>query len=195
MSLRNKLAAGVFAVSAFAVAGFAQDAKPEAKEVTKDGSAKIERRADRFGARGKRGGMHGGLFGGHMAGMGRGGLFGIELTDDQKARIKQILTDNKPDQAVLVEAKNIMRAKFEGKATPEQEARLQVLKAQSKEKAQAVHAQIKAVLTPEQTAQIEQKKQEMKGRMHEMRQRIQERRQQRKADKPATTPADVKKDN
>ena len=41
MSLKNKLIAGTFAVSAFAVAGFAQNAP---KEAPKDGEAKIERK-------------------------------------------------------------------------------------------------------------------------------------------------------
>jgi hypothetical protein len=45
MSLKTKFFAGVFAVSAFAVAGYAQDNKVE----TKTGDAKIERKHDRAG--------------------------------------------------------------------------------------------------------------------------------------------------
>jgi len=166
MSLKNKLAAGVFAVSAFAVAGFAQDANPEAKELTKDGGAKIERSAGMLGGGGLQtllgglGGMHQGL--------------GIDLTDAQKAQIKEILLANKPEQAVLVEAKTILRAKFEGTATPAQEERLQVLKAQYSAQAIKVKAQIMAVLTTEQKAQIEQKKQEMKTRIEGLKQLMQE---------------------
>ncbi len=164
MSLRNKLAAGVFAVSAFAVAGFAQDAKP-AKEVTKDGGAKIERKAGLLGGSGLQS-----LLGGHLGGGHQG--FGIDLTDQQKAQIVKILIDNKPDQAVIAEAKTILRAKFEGTATPQQEERLIVLTTQQLTKANAVKAQLMAVLTPEQKAQIQQKKQEMLTRIDGLKQLI-----------------------
>ena len=166
MSLRNKLAASVFAVSAFAVAGFAQNATP-AKEVTQDGNAKIERKAGLLGG----GGLQG-LLGGQFGGMHQG--FGINLTDQQKAQIKAILIASKPDQAVLDEAKTILRAKFEGTATPQQEARLQELKTQYSAKAIEVKSQLLAVLTPEQKAQIEQLKKQMLTRIDELTQRIQE---------------------
>ena len=166
MSLRNKLAAGVFAVSAFAVAGFAQNATP-AKEVTKDGNAKIERNAGLLGG----GGLQA-LLGGQFGGMHQG--FGLDLTDQQKAQIKEILIANKPDQKVLDEAKTILRAKFEGTATPQQEARLHELKTQYSAKAIEVKSQLLAVLTPEQKAQIDQLKKQMLTRIDELTQRMQE---------------------
>ncbi len=185
MSLRSKLFAVVFAVSAFAVAGFAQ----EVKETPKEGDAKLERGAARRDGLDK--GMHGGGFGRHGGRMGRFGMHSIDLTDAQKDQIRQILEANKPDPAVLQEARTILRAKWAGTATAEQEARLQVLKTQAREKAQSVHQQIKAVFTPEQKAQIEQRKQEMKQKMQELRQRRQEMRQLRQKD----TPKVVTKDN
>ncbi len=187
MSLRNKLVAGAFAVSAFAVAGFAQ----EAKEVTKDGEAKVERKARKFEGRG----MRGGKFGRHGARMGHRGFFGIELSDAQKEQLRQIREANKPDPAVFTEVRTILQAKRAGTATAEQEARLQTLKAQGKEKAKSVRSQIEAVFTPEQKAQIEQKKQEMKTKMVEMRERFKERHNEFFKDKATTKPAEVKKDN
>jgi Spy/CpxP family protein refolding chaperone len=170
MSLKNKLFAGAFAVSAFAVAGFAQEAKPEAKEVTKDGDTKVERKARKFEGRGINGGM-------------------------LKEQLRQIHEANKPDRAVIEETHTLLKAKFAGTATAEQEARLQALKAQGREKAKAVRAQVEAVFTPEQKAQIEQRKQEMKTKMVEMRERFKERHNEFFKDKSTTKPAEVKKDN
>ena len=65
-----------------------------------------------------------------------------------------------------------MGAKFEGTATPQQEERLIVLATQQMAKANAVKAQILAVLTPEQKAQIQQKKQEMLTRIDGLKQLI-----------------------
>jgi len=177
MSLKNRLFAGIFVVSAFAVAGSAQ----ETKEVPKEGAVKAERKARGVEGREMRGkGRHGDRMG-H-------GIRGIDLTDAQREQIKKIREGNKPDAAVFEEMKTIMTARRAGTATTEQEARLQTLKAQRKEKAQAVRAQIQAVLTPEQKAQIEQRKQEMK-------QRMQERRQQRQTERTKPTPPVVKKDS
>jgi len=164
MSLRTKFFAGVFAVSAFAVAGYAQDNKAE----TKTGDAKIERKRDHAGR---------GMFGGGFGRLGRGGFFGIELTDAQKAEIHKILEANKPDRAALQEVRTLMKAKFEGTITADQQSRIDALRAELKEKAKSVHAQLEAVLTPEQKAQLEQRKQEMKGKMQEFHQKMQERHQ------------------
>src|SRR4030095_3387670 len=153
MSLRTKFFAGVFAVSAFAVAGYAQDNKAE----TKTGDAKTERQRDHVGR---------GMFGGGGFGrLGRGGLFGIELTDAQKAEIHKILEANKPDRAALEGGRALGKAKADGCITADQQARLDALKAEAKEKAKSVHAQLEAVLTPEQKAQLEQRKQEMTATM------------------------------
>src|SRR4030095_7726843 len=111
MSLRTKFFAGVFAVSAFAVAGYAQDNKAE----TKTGDAKTERQRDHVGR---------GMFGGGGFGrLGRGGLFGIELTDAQKAEIHKILEANKPDRAALQEVRTLAKATFDGSITAHQQSR------------------------------------------------------------------------
>ena len=164
MSLKTKFFAGIFAVSAFAVAGYAQDTKVEGKT----GDAKIERKRDRAGR---------GMFGGGFGRMGRG-LFGVELTDAQKAEIRKILEANKPDRAALQEIRSLAKARIEtGTLNDAQQARLAVLKTEAKEKAKSVHAQLEAVLTPEQKAQLEQRKTEMKGKMQEMRQKMKEHRE------------------
>ena len=181
MSLKTKFFAGIFAVSAFAVAGYAQDNKAE----TKTGDAKIQRKGDRPGR---------GMFGGHFGGLGRG-LLGIELTDAQKAEIHKILEANKPDRAALQEVRTLAKAKWEGTITADQQARLVALRAEAKGKAKSVHAQLQAVLTPEQKAQIEQRKQEMKAKMQEMRQKMQERRQLRQKNAPKSTTTEPTKTN
>jgi len=178
MSLKNKFFAGVVAVSAFAVAGIAQDVK----EPVKDGAVKAERGTRKFDGNRMRGGKDG-----HRGfRMGHHGMRGVDLTDAQKTQIKQIREANMPDASVREEMKTLMTAKRAKTATAEQEARLQTLRTERKAKAQSVHAQIQNVLTAEQKAQIEQNKLEMKTRMQEFREK-------RKAAKAA--PAEVKKDN
>jgi Spy/CpxP family protein refolding chaperone len=71
---------------------------------------------------------------------------------------------NRPDQATMEEMRTLGKAKHDGTLTTEQEARLSTLWAQSKEKRQGIHQQILAVLTPDQLAKLEQKKQERKQR-------------------------------
>ncbi|MGH9946625.1 MAG: Spy/CpxP family protein refolding chaperone [Pyrinomonadaceae bacterium] len=174
MSLKNKLFAGIFAVSAFAVAGSAQ----ETKELKKDGDQKIERRGHRGEVFAK---------GTHGKGARGFGFRGIDLSDAQKAQMKAIHEANKPDAALREEMKTLSAARRAGTATGQQLLRMQTIRNEGKAKRDAIHAQIEAILTPEQKAQIETRKQEMKTRREEMRQRFQERRQQRPTDKPVDT--------
>src|SRR5687768_9473177 len=178
MSLKTKFFAGIFAVSAFAVAGYAQDTKVEGKT----GEAKIERKRDRAGR---------GMFGGGFGRLGRG-LFGVELTDAQKAEVRRILEANKPNRAALQEVRTLARAKWEGTLTADQQARLDTLRAETKAKAKSVHEQLLAVLTPEQKTQLEQRKQEMRTKMQEMRQKMKEHRQ---LHQKKTTTTDTTKTN
>ena len=175
MSLKTKFFAGIFAVSAFAVAGYAQDTKVE----TKTGDAKIERKGHR---------MDLGMLRGKFDKLRRGGLMGIELTDAQIEQIRKIKWANVPDKAAIEELHTLMKAKWEGTLTADQQARLDALKAEAKAKAKSTHEQILAVLTPEQKAQIEQRKQEMKAKMQEFRQKMQERHQLRQKKTTTTEP-------
>jgi P pilus assembly/Cpx signaling pathway, periplasmic inhibitor/zinc-resistance associated protein len=173
MSLSKKLFTGFaafIAAGTFAVAGSAQTTEKPVDGVEK--SEKQDRRGMRRGE-GFGKGMRGGK-GGHR---GMGGLRGIELSDEQKTAMKAIRDANRPDEATREELKTIMQARRAGTITPEQTERAKQLRAQSKEKAQAIKLQMDAILTPEQRQQIETKKVEMKQRREQMREQRQLRRE------------------
>ena len=118
---------------------------------------------------------------------GRGGEFrDLNLTDAQKEQMRQIREANRPDQATMDEMKTLFEAKRNGTLTAEQQDRMKALGQQMREKGQAVHQQMLAVLTDEQRQQLEQKKQERKQRW-EQRQQMRQQNQQ--------TPQTEKKDN
>jgi Spy/CpxP family protein refolding chaperone len=180
MSLRTKVFAAIFAVFAFAVAGYAQDAKVDTSKKT---------RPDGWIGDGIRKGMRE-----DFDKIRRGGLFGIELTDAQLEQIRAIRQSAKPDKATIDELRTLAKAKWEGTLTADQQARLDALKGEAKAKAKSIHDQIQAVLTPEQKAQIEQRKQEMRQKrtemrqkMNEFRQKMREHRKQKDATKTTTT--------
>ena len=194
MSLKNKF----FSIFALAAATFAFSAIGMAQEATTtttptDKTEKVRKGEGRgFGGR-EFGGKHGGKHGdrGKMGGKAMRMLHGIELTEVQKTQLRSIFEANKPAPESMTEIHTLATAKRDGTITAEQQERLTVLKQQGKEKAQSVKAQIEAILTPEQKAQIETKKAEMKLRM-------QERRQQRelgKQETPATETTKTTKDN
>ena len=150
---------------AFSVLTFAQDDKTTTTTTTPDTATKPawkdgKRKEGHEGFGPRRGGPDG-----HEMGMFRG----INLTDAQKAQIKAIHEANKPDPAVMQEIRTIMQAKHDGTITADQQARLKTLREQGFEKGKTVHEQILAVLTPEQKAQLEQQKQEMKERFEKRR--------------------------
>ncbi|MFM9905861.1 MAG: Spy/CpxP family protein refolding chaperone [Pyrinomonadaceae bacterium] len=126
-------------------------------------------------------------FGGRHGKMGmraRGFLRGIDLTDAQKSQLRAIREANKPDAATIAELRAIHEARKAGTAiTPEQKERLKALREQARTKGLAIREQIQGILTAEQKAQIETKKQEMKQRFQERRQQ----RELRKNDPAATT--------
>ena len=102
-------------------------------------------------------------------------LRGLNLTDAQKAQIKTIREGNRPDQAAITELRTIRESRKNGTAiTSEQQARLKEFREQSMTKMKAAHEQMLAILTPEQKAQIETRK-------VEMRQRFEDRKANRKA--------------
>ena len=114
------------------------------------------------------------------------GLRELNLTDAQKAQIKTIMDANRPDQATMEEMKTLHDAKRSGTLTADQQERFKTLRQQSREKGEAVHQQILAVLTPEQLQQFEAKKAEMKQKWEERKQMRQQNQQ---------TPQTEKKDN
>jgi protein CpxP len=163
----------VLGITAFSAAAFAQDASAGKADKNKaDKVFKGERWGDRRMGRGfgprwaMRGGMRG-MF-----------LRQLDLTDAQKTQIRAIREANKPDPAVMMEMRELRKAKFEGTITPAQEARLNALRDQQIAKMRSVRDQINAVLTAEQRAKIEERKQMME-------QRFKERMEKRKAEKAA----------
>ena len=192
MSLKNRLFSGftlAAAVFAFSAIGMAQEVT-----TTTDKTEKVKGDHRGHGKRGMGRGEFGGKFGrgGHRGMMGhRGmGMFRfIELTEAQKVQLKAIHEANKPSQEFRDEMMTLRTAKRAGTITADQQARIDTLKAQAKEKHASVKTQIEAILTPEQKAQIETKKAEMKLKMEERRKL----RMERKAATPATTTTDKPK--
>jgi len=186
MALRKKL----FTTTTLAVAlgAFGVFASAQTTETPAADGTKLEK-GDRKGGRGgKRGGMHHG--GGHGMRGGMGMLRGIELTDAQKEQIQAIRQANKPsgeNKALFDQIRETRKAG--GTITEEQKAQMKAFRDSRKANMQAVHQQILGILTPEQVAQLEAKKAEMKQRREEHREKRQEMREKRKA--AAATPAQI----
>ena len=179
MSLKNKIlttAALALAVGAFSTFTAAQTSGG----ATENGTIqKQERRESRgFGRRGGRGeGMHGDKRRGGKFGM--RGLRGLNLTDAQKEQVRTIIETNRSaaNQATHEEFRSLKQAKRGGTITAEQQTRLETLKEQMRQNAEATRTQILAILTPEQRTQLEQQKEEMRKRHEERRQQRRENRQ------------------
>jgi periplasmic protein CpxP/Spy len=167
MSSKNRFLSGItlaVAVGAFATFASAQETTTTTPQ---EGVTKQETRERGYG---KHGGFDKGMHGGkHGSGMMRG-LRGIELTDAQKEQIRAIREANRPDDTNKEEIRTLMEAKRAGTLTADQQEKLRAFKQQRREKAEAVQAQVLAILTPEQLQQMEQKKQEMKQRWEQRRQ-------------------------
>lgn len=182
------------AVIAFSTVSFAQDTKTDTTKTDK--TEKVEQRGanvgpecrkfGRFGRMARMGRM------GRMGAMHRDGL-GINLTDDQKARIKALREANKPDKATLDELRAIHESRKAGTdLTAEQKARINTIRDQMRTKAQSARDQIQGILTTEQKAQIEKLRNEMKERREQMRQKFEENRKFRRTP-PTDKPAETKK--
>lgn len=168
MSLKNKIittAALALAVGAFSTFASAQTTTPQGSE---NDVQKHEKRG-RFGK-----GMRGDKRGGGKFAM--RGLRGVNLTDAQKEQVRTIMEANKAtNQAAHEEMRTLAQAKRGGTLTTEQQERFKSLRQQMKQNMDLTQAQILAILTPEQRAQIEQQKQEMQKRREERRQMKQNR--------------------
>lgn len=176
MSLKFKFIsvfASALLLGSFVVAASAQET-PQPSKDSVEKSGKLERKE--FGRRGPGGGRHA-----------MRGLMGIDLTEAQKAQIKQIHEANRPDPAVMEEMKAIHEARRNGGTlTEDQKNRVKALRAQARTKAESTHQQVLAILTPEQRQQLETRKAEMRQKMEERRQQMQERRKPVKTEKIAT---------
>ena len=188
MSLKTKIFSiltVIAGIALFSIAGLAQDTKTS--ETTTDKPEKSGTRTERnFRGEGRKFDHEG--FGGHRHGRGgpggmMRGLRGIDLTDAQKSQIHTILDANKPSRENMEAMHTLMMAKRDGTITADQQAQLKTFREEARTKAQSVHEQILAILTPEQKQQIETRKQEMKQHMEQRRQEW----QQRKAKSAETT--------
>jgi periplasmic protein CpxP/Spy len=179
MSLKSKFVsvfASAMVLGSVAIVASAQTDAPAVKDGTEK-AGKLGRKG--FG---RHGGFGKGMRGGNRAGL--RGLRGIELTEAQKAQIKQIHEANRPDPALSEELKTIRAARRSGGTiTDDQKARMRTLRGQMQAKRESVRQQVLAVLTPEQRQQLETRKVEMQKKREEMRQL---RKQRRQAAPPAT---------
>ena len=127
-------------------------------------------RGEGFGHRGMHGGRHGGDF------------RALNLTDDQKAQLKQIHEQQRETMRPLMEQHKALRDQIEqslGAAKPDAtrigqlEIQLFNLRSQFKAQREKSHEAFLNVLTPEQKAQWEKLRAERKQRMEERRQQRQ----------------------
>jgi len=176
------------AIAVFSGASLAQDTTP----APAGDQAGQHRRHDGEGRRGHgdRDGMRGGqgMFGGRMM------MKGVNLTDAQKAQIKQIHEANKPNPADFDQIKSLIEARRNGTLTDDQKAQLKAIRQARQAKEESIRQQIEAVLTPDQKAQIDKNKADMKAHRDEFKQKRedwQKNRQNRKSgdSTPATTPS------
>jgi len=130
---------------------------------------------------GGREGWHGG--GRHGFGM---GMRELNLTDDQKAQLKQIHEQQREAMKPLVEQHKALRDQIEqslssGKPDATRVGQLEIqlynLRSQFRAQREKMQAAFENVLTPEQKAQFEKLKAERKQRFEERRQQRQERQQ------------------
>lgn len=101
-----------------------------------------------------------------------GELWGLNLTEGQKAQIRSIMEANRPNEAERKEHQAIMRAIKNGTATEQQKARAKELAVKRIDDSARVRQQIRSVLTPDQIATLdkrEQMKQERREKMQERR--------------------------
>ena len=169
MAIRSKLFSLftlAFAVTAFTVVASAQETAPAPKE----GDKKLERGEGKREGFGRHGGKFGDRMGGRHGGPGMRELHGITLTDAQKEQLKTIHEANKPSQETIDQMKAFGEARRNGTLTDAQKEQMKQFRETQRAKMESVHSQILAILTPEQKAQIEQRKAERQKRMEEHRQ-------------------------
>ncbi|CAN5262906.1 hypothetical protein BH20ACI2_BH20ACI2_25200 [soil metagenome] len=191
MSLKSRfftIFTAAAATAAFATFTIAQES-PATAAPEKKAEKRMKGEGRKMGGKDKLG-MHGGKMRGKRGHM-MGGFRGIELTAAQKDQIKGIREANKPTDVNREEMKTLAQAKRAGTITADQQARLTAIREASKTRMQNVHAQLQAVLTPEQKAQIEQRRNEMKQKREEFRQKRQELRQNRQQSKPTVKTSDT----
>ncbi len=189
--MRRNIAAmfGAAAVAAVVTTGFVQ-------AQAQDGAATQAERHERRGPGGP--GGPGGRFGG-PGGFGRGGFGGplamlrqLDLTEDQRAQVKQVMDSHRDElravgeklRAAHTAQQNAVTATpFDEQAVRTQAAELATLSADAAVLQAKVHSEVFAVLTPQQQAKAAELKAQRDARRSQVRDRVKQRRQ------PATPPA------
>lgn len=167
MSFKHKFISTVtlaLAVGTFSTFVAAQNSTTNNQTDSTRKERKFERRGDGEGMSGGKG-RHGAGHGDDRMMM--GALRRLNLTDAQKAQIKTIFENNKPNQTQFEEMRGLMQKKRDGSITEQEQARLQEIRTQGKANAEQIHTAVLAVLTAEQRTQLEQMKQEMRQRHEE----------------------------
>lgn len=168
MSLKQKFVSAItlaFAMIALTVFVSAQDKTTTPSTDSTERQNKQERRGRGFG-RGEGGRHHGHRGPGKML----RGLHQLDLSDAQKEQVRTIMESKRAGfQQNREQLRELGRAKHEGTITAEQQARFDELRAQMKQNAEAVHAQVLGILTAEQRTKLEQLKAEMDKRREERR--------------------------
>jgi len=104
--------------------------------------------------------------------------YGVELTEGQKAQVKQIRQQNAPDPALTKELQGIVASRKSGPLTDAQKARAKAIQDQIKAKQKAAHDQVMNVYTPEQKAQIQKNRDDLQRLQKDIRQLRQQFRQE-----------------
>ena len=156
--LKNMLRGATLGLSALLVMGGLGAAQEQGKPAP-GADMRQDREFGRGDKMGRRGGPQGrqGKRGQDMM----RGLRQLNLTDAQKEQLKALRQQNAPQREA---AMKLMQQKRAGALDAAGEAQLEQLKAQGKANKEARRAQLLAILTPEQKAQLEQMKQRVKER-------------------------------
>ena len=166
MSLRNKLmGAGMTALLSLSAVAFAQ--QPQGPPID---------RGNRPNRMGRRGGPEGRdkMRGRERHGM-RGALRELNLTDAQKEQVRAAVQRNmEGTKTQREELRQLAKKRRQGTLSPEEQARARSLHEEISKSMRNSHADLFAILTPEQKAQLEEIKKERKARHKEMRERRKE---------------------
>ena len=186
--MRRKMAAvfGAAAVAAVVTTGYVQ-------AQAQDGTATQAQRHERRGPGGP--GGPGGRFGG-PGGFGRGGFGGplamlrqLDLTEDQRAQVKQVMDSHRAELQAIGEKLRaahkaqqdaVTAAQFDEQAVRTQAAELATLTADAAVLQAKVHSEVFAVLTPEQQAKAAELKAQLQARAEQFRQQVRERVKERR---------------
>ncbi len=129
-------------------------------------------REGRTGKHGGEGGMRGGMRGGGRQGMERRALNRLNLSEAQRGQLRDIEARYAQGfKARREEMRQLMELRRDGGTlTPEQQERAAKLRTELRESGERMHAEVLALLTPEQREELKQMREEGRARREERRQ-------------------------